>query len=50
MANEAIEDYRERIEERMIFKFDFEKAYNHVDLNFLDRVLGKKGFGSSGKL
>ena len=30
----------------MIFKVDFEKAYDHVNWDFLDLVLEKKGFGA----
>ena len=44
IANETIEDYRQRNEVWVIFKVDFEKACP-VDWNFLDNVLGKKGFG-----
>ena len=29
----------------MIFKIDFEKAYDHVDWGFLDHVVESKGFG-----
>lgn len=29
----------------MIFLIDFEKAYDHVDRDFLDRVMDRKGFG-----
>ena len=31
-------------EEGVVFKIDFEKAYNHVDWGFLDYVLEMKGF------
>ena len=31
-------------EEGVVFKIDFEKAYDHVSLDFLDHVLEKKGF------
>ena len=30
--------------ERVVFKIDFEKAYDHVDWGFLDHVLERKGF------
>lgn len=40
IANDAIEDHREG--KRMIFKIDFEKAFDHVDWEFLDTTLGKK--------
>lgn len=45
IANEAIEDYRGRGREGIIFKIEFEKADDHVDWGFLDKVLEKKGFG-----
>lgn len=28
----------------MLFKIDFENAYDHVDWNLLDKVMEKKGF------
>ncbi|KAL6335916.1 hypothetical protein AAG906_003541 [Vitis piasezkii] len=31
-------------EEGVVFKIDFEKAYDHVDWGFLDHVLERKGF------
>ena len=30
----------------MVFKSDFEKAYDHVDWGFLDHVLERKGFSA----
>ncbi|RVW63564.1 Transposon TX1 uncharacterized 149 kDa protein [Vitis vinifera] len=33
-------------EEGVVFKIDFEKAYDHVKWDFLDHVLEKKGFSS----
>ncbi|KAL5566826.1 hypothetical protein UlMin_029990 [Ulmus minor] len=45
VATEAVEDYRIRGERGVIFKVDFEKAYDHVNWDFLDFVLEKKGFG-----
>ena len=29
----------------MIFKLDFDKPFDRVDRNFLDKVVEKKGFG-----
>lgn len=43
--NEIIEDYRQRREQGVIFKVDFEKGFDQVDWNFLDKVLEKRGFG-----
>ena len=31
-------------EEGIVFKIDFEKAYDHVDWDFLEHVLESKGF------
>ncbi|KAL5575095.1 hypothetical protein UlMin_016794 [Ulmus minor] len=47
VATEAVEDYRKRGERGVIFKVDFEKAYDHVNWDFLDFVLEKKGCTSS---
>ncbi|KAL5543460.1 hypothetical protein UlMin_007244 [Ulmus minor] len=46
VATEAVEDYRKRGERGVIFKVDFEKAYDHVNWDFLDFVLEKKGMPS----
>ena len=47
IANEAVEDYRNSKKKGIIFKIDFEKAYDRVEWSFLDFVLEKKGFGLS---
>ena len=44
IANEIIEEYRWR-KEGIVFKIDFEKAYDCVSWEFIDFVLEKKGFG-----
>ena len=44
VANEVMEENRSKKKEGVVFKIDFEKAYDHVDWNFLDDVLKKKGF------
>ena len=46
VANEVIEDYTRRNKEGMVFKIDFEKAYDNVRWGFLDFVLQRKNFGS----
>ncbi|KAL5567832.1 hypothetical protein UlMin_024407 [Ulmus minor] len=46
VASEAVEDYRKRKKKGVIFKVDFEKVYDHVNWDFLDLVLEKKGFGA----
>ncbi|KAL5572344.1 hypothetical protein UlMin_021941 [Ulmus minor] len=45
VATKAVEDYRKRKKRGVIFKVDFEKVYDHVNWDFLDLVLEKKGFG-----
>ena len=45
VANEIVEDYRKGNKKRLVFKIDFEKAYNNVSWDFLDFVLQKKNFG-----
>ncbi|RVX12744.1 LINE-1 retrotransposable element ORF2 protein [Vitis vinifera] len=44
IANEIVDERRRSREEGVIFKIDFEKAYDHVKWDFLDHVLEKKGF------
>lgn len=34
---------------KVIIKINFQKAYNHVDWDFLDTVMDKKGFGINGE-
>ncbi|RVW89628.1 hypothetical protein CK203_036367 [Vitis vinifera] len=44
IVNEIVDEKRRLGEEGVVFKIDFEKAYDHVDWDFLDHVLEKKGF------
>ena len=44
IANEIVDEKRRLGKEGVIFKIDFEKAYDHVNWDFLDHVLEKKGF------
>ncbi|RVW70928.1 hypothetical protein CK203_050584 [Vitis vinifera] len=44
IANEIVDEKRRSGEEGVVFKIDFEKAYDHVSWDFLDHVLEKKGF------
>ena len=44
IANEIVNEKRRLREEGVVFKIDFEKAYDHVSWDFLDHVLEKKGF------
>ena len=43
IANEIVDEKRRSGEEGVVFKIDFEKAYNHVSWDFLDHMLEKKG-------
>ena len=45
VANEVVEEYRVSGKEGVVFKVDFEKAYDHVDWNFLDFALEKMDLG-----
>ncbi|RVW81815.1 Transposon TX1 uncharacterized 149 kDa protein [Vitis vinifera] len=44
IANEIVDERRRSGEEGVVFKIDFEKAYDHVRWDFLDQVLEKKEF------
>ena len=44
IANEVVDEKKSSGEEGVVFKIDFEKAYDHVDWGFLDHVLERKGF------
>ncbi|RVW83327.1 LINE-1 retrotransposable element ORF2 protein [Vitis vinifera] len=46
IANEIVDEKRRSGEEGVVFKIDFEKAYDYVKWDFLDHVLEKKGFSS----
>ena len=41
IANEVVDEKRRS---GVVFKIDFEEAYDHVDWGFLDHVLQRKGF------
>jgi hypothetical protein len=43
-ANEAVDEARRLHKEMLLFKVDFEKAYDFVDLNYLDTVMLKMNF------
>ncbi|XP_028121753.1 uncharacterized protein LOC114318966 [Camellia sinensis] len=45
VANEVVEEYRGLRNDGVVFKVDFEKAYDHVDWGFVDFVLERKEFG-----
>ncbi|GJV66860.1 putative RNA-directed DNA polymerase, eukaryota, reverse transcriptase zinc-binding domain protein, partial [Tanacetum coccineum] len=46
MLSEIIDWYKKRGKKRMVFKVDFEKAYDSVSWKYLDHVLNQFGFGS----
>nr|GEY04259.1 heterogeneous nuclear ribonucleoprotein 1 [Tanacetum cinerariifolium] len=46
LANEVLAWYRQRKKELMVFKVDFEKAFDSLRRDFLDVILDKLGFGS----
>jgi hypothetical protein len=44
IANEVVDEARRAKKELMLFKVDFEKAYDSVDWGYLDAVMGKMDF------
>ncbi|GKD84630.1 RNA-directed DNA polymerase, eukaryota, reverse transcriptase zinc-binding domain protein [Tanacetum coccineum] len=46
ILNEVLAWYRHRKKELMVFKVDFEKAFDSLRWDFLDLILDKFGFGS----
>ena len=44
IANEVVGENRRSEEDGIVFKINFEKAYDHVDWGFLKHVLEQKGF------
>ena len=47
MVSEIIDWYKKRRKNLMIFKVDFEKAFDSVSWKYLDFVLAKMGFGDN---
>lgn len=45
-VNEVVDEKRKLGEEGVVFKIDFNKAYDHVAWGFLDHVLERKGFSA----
>jgi len=43
IANEAVDEARKLKKELLLFKVDFEKAYDSIDLNYLDIVMSRMG-------
>lgn len=46
MANEVVDKVRRLKKEMLFFKVDFEKAYDSVDLKYLDDVMKKMNFST----
>ncbi|GAU18974.1 hypothetical protein TSUD_178910 [Trifolium subterraneum] len=44
IANEVVDEARRAKKELLLFKVDFEKAYDSVDWGYLDVVMGRMGF------
>jgi hypothetical protein len=44
IANEVVDEARRAKKELLLFKVDFEKAYDSVDWDYLDAVMGKMNF------
>ena len=44
VANEVMEDFRATGRKGVVFKIDFGKAYDHVECEFLNFALERKGF------
>jgi hypothetical protein len=44
IANEVVDEARKFKKELLLFKVDFEKAYDSVDWGYLDAVMGKMAF------
>ena len=47
IANELIDSRKKSKEEGLLFKIDLEKAYDHVEWEFVDYMLFKFGFGGT---
>jgi hypothetical protein len=46
LANEVVNDVNKRKKEMLMFKVDFEKAYDSVEWGYLDSVMAKMGFST----
>ena len=46
ILDEVVHEKKRLGEEGVVFKIDFEKAYDNVDWGFLDNVLERKGFSA----
>jgi len=46
VANEVVDEARKCHMELLLFKVDFEKAYDSIDWNYLEEVMLKMGFST----
>ena len=44
VANEVVDEAHRHKKEMILFKVDFEKAYDSIDFGYLDEVMLKMGF------
>jgi len=44
IANEVVDEARRLNEEIILFKVDFKKPYDSVDLHYLDAIMSKMNF------
>lgn len=44
IANELVDDTKRNKKDMVLFKVDFEKAYDSVSWNFLDYMMSRMGF------
>jgi len=44
IANEIVDEARKKKKKLLLFKVDFEKAYDSIDWGYLDEVMCKMGF------
>jgi hypothetical protein len=47
IANEVVDEVRHMNKELLLFKVDFEKAYDSLDLNYLNSVMVNMNFSNS---
>ncbi|GJT59727.1 RNA-directed DNA polymerase, eukaryota, reverse transcriptase zinc-binding domain protein [Tanacetum coccineum] len=50
VLNECMAWYRKRKKALMVFKFDFEKAFDSLRWNYLDAIMEKLGFGNKWRM
>lgn len=49
IANECVDEVIKKGDTVILCKLDLEKAYDHINRNFLDYILGRLGFGQKWK-